>query len=545
MNEAPETAQTVQEPTLPLAGLENWAGSAEADGAANNGDEPPASEPKGRPRFRPIDRRQVRLVQLDVEALVGPDHPVRAIWQLVQQLDLEAYEQPIRAVEGVAGRTPHDVRVLISVWVYAFSMGVTSGREIERLFAYEPGLRWLSGDEKIGYHTLNNFRSQNEEALQQLFVTVLGVARAEGLIELKRAMQDGTKIRASAGSDSFRREKHIEEALAEAQEHVEQLLKAEAEANPQQSARQAAARRRAAEERVEKLKAASEALKQVEQTRKKKGKDPEQARASLTDPQARIMKQGGGGTRPAYNAQAVVDGKEGFITAAFVSPSSSDAQLLRQGVAAVEHNLGQKPKEIVADAGYTTQGNIAEMAEEQIEFYGSLPDPEKLKARNRTRDGPSAEFRGEAFPHDPTTDTCTCPEGKTLVSIGREVKEKTGRVVNVYRATAADCAGCPLKPQCCPKARRHGRTVRRTEEVGVLRTFREKMQTEEARAIYRERSQRAEFPFALIKQRFGLRQFRLRGLVKVGLEWLWACLTFNILQWIRLRSRSQPAQATT
>lgn len=538
MNEAAETSTAPsREPLLPLEGLQDWVRSEPEEGAAV-GEEPVASEEKGRPRFRPIDRSQVRLVQIDVEALVGADHPVRGIWQLVEQLDLEGYEQPIRAVEGVAGRTPHDVRLLISVWVYAFSLGVTSGREIERLLAYEPGLRWLSGDEKIGYHTLNDFRSQNAEALKQLFVEVLGVMRAAGLVELKRVMQDGSKVRAAAGSDSFRRKKHIEEALEEASEHVEELLKAEAEANPQQSAQQAAARKRAAEERKEKLQAAQEALQQVEQTRKKKGKDPDQARASVTDPDARTVRQEGGGTQSGYNAQNVVDAQTGVIAACFVSQSSSDAPLLNRGLDEVEQNLGVRPSEMVADAGYTTKRNITEMAQQGIDYYGSLPD---LKQRDSSRLDP--EFRGDAFRHDSESDTCLCPAGKRLVHFSEHDDEKTGQTTHTYRAPVKECVACPLKSKCCPNANKTGRSVRRIVEGEVLREFRKKMQTDEARAVYRQRSQRAEFPFAVIKQRMGLRQFRLRSLVKVGMEWTWACLTFNILQWIRLRSRPKCALA--
>jgi hypothetical protein len=69
--------------------------------------------------------------------------------------------------------------------------------------------------------------------------------------------------------------------------------------------------------------------------------------------------------------------------------------------------------------------------------------------------------------------------------------------------------------------------------------FLERMQTDQAKAIYRQRSEVAEFPHAWIKTKLGIRQFRLRGLVKVGLEAIWACLTYNIQQWIRLSWRQK------
>ena len=75
----------------------------------------------------------------------------------------------------------------------------------------------------------------------------------------------------------------------------------------------------------------------------------------------------------------------------------------------------------------------------------------------------------------------------------------------------------------------------RAEEVPAVAAFRVKVATEEAKQIYRQRGAVAEFPNAWIKTKIGLRQFRLRGLAKVIMETLWACLTYNIQQWIRLR----------
>jgi hypothetical protein len=84
--------------------------------------------------------------------------------------------------------------------------------------------------------------------------------------------------------------------------------------------------------------------------------------------------------------------------------------------------------------------------------------------------------------------------------------------------------------------------VRRVADPAVV-SFMEKMKTEEAKKIYKQRSGIAEFPHAWIKEKIGLRQFRLRGLLKVGMESLWACLTYNIQQWIRLCWRPKLAKA--
>ena len=95
---------------------------------------PPSATPSvpARPRVKPVDRSQLTWQMLDVERLIDPDHAARAIWELVGQVKLEGFYAPIEAVEGTAGRTPWDPRLLVSLWIYAYSRGISSAREIAR-----------------------------------------------------------------------------------------------------------------------------------------------------------------------------------------------------------------------------------------------------------------------------------------------------------------------------------------------------------------------------------------------------------------------------
>ncbi len=85
-------------------------------------------ERRGKPRFEPIDRKQLFWRMVDVERLIGEDHPARAIWEFVGKLDLSDYTGEIRAVEGKAGRPALNPQLLISLWVYAYGQGVGSAR---------------------------------------------------------------------------------------------------------------------------------------------------------------------------------------------------------------------------------------------------------------------------------------------------------------------------------------------------------------------------------------------------------------------------------
>lgn len=105
-----------------------------------------------------------------------------------------------------------------------------------------------------------------------------------------------------------------------------------------------------------------------------------------------------------------------------------------------------------------------------------------------------------------------------------------------YKASEQDCQSCPAKAECCPRAK-YGRGIEKYEPLPDVSEFRQKMQTDEAKDIYRTRSQVAEFPNLWIKTKFGLRQFNVRGLTKVRIESLWAAITYDIQHWIRLRWR--------
>jgi len=144
----------------------------------------PAAPKPARPRVQPVNRTQLTWARVDLEGLIEQNHPARAIWAFVEQLNLEPFYGPIEAVEGVAGRTPWDPRLRVSIWIYAYSRGISSAREIERRCGYEPAFQWLCGLEPINHHTLSDFRVAPGQALTELFANALWVLSEEGLVPL-------------------------------------------------------------------------------------------------------------------------------------------------------------------------------------------------------------------------------------------------------------------------------------------------------------------------------------------------------------------------
>jgi transposase len=489
-----------------------------------------------RPRVKAVNRSQLTWQMMDVERLIELDHPARAIWELSGRVKLDGFYAPIEAVEGSAGRTPWDPRLLVSLWIYAYSRGISSAREIARRCSYEPAFQWLCGLEEINHHTLSDFRVDHDASLRELFVQVLGVLSSEGLVSLERVMHDGTRIKACAGADSFRREERLKEHLEAARKQVETMGDPREEQEP---SRKREARERALRERQQRLEQALEEVQKVRQAKRSQHK--EQARASQSDPQARIMKQSNGGYAPSYNVQLTTEASHRIIVGTEVTQSGSDVVHLIGAVAQVQANLGQKPAQVVVDGGFTSAENILTMVEQGVDLIGPLAEGNLSWAGQQRQRGVSEKFDLEKFSYDAKENIYRCPAGEILRHKGREFVP--GAVIHKYTAKIEICAACQFRPECCPGNHYHGRSITRAERSPILQQFAEKMETEAAKAIYRQRGAVAEFPNAWIKDKLGLKQFRLRGLIKVRLEILWAALTYNIQQWIRLSWRTKLAVA--
>jgi transposase len=491
------------------------------------------------PRLRLINRQQMLLRTVDVEQLIEPEHPARSIWEFVGRLNLDAFYQTVRSFEGCAGRSAFDPHLLISIWIYAYSRGVGSAREISRLCEIDPAFQWLTGMESINHHTLSDFRVDHCAALDELFTQVLGLLSHEGLITLERVMQDGTKVRAQAQGKTFCKEDRIQQHLDAARRHVQAM------GDPKQeppSDHRGQAKLRAALERVGKL---ERALKEVEALRAAKMEDKRgyEPRVSTTDPDARIMKTSDGGFAPGFNMQVVTDAHMGLVADVRVTQDVNDKHQLLPGMEGLASRLQQKPKQVVADGDFTTNLSVIQMAEHGIDFFGSWnPGPAGQQHIKPDWRGIHPEFQRGAFRYDSAQDHYVCPAGKLLV-LGKINKLPHGGEDRFYKATRADCGPCENRDRCCPHYASRGRIITRRVEPAVVTAFKMKMETAAAKAVYKQRSQIAEFPFAWIKEKLGLRRFHVRGLIKAGTEALWVCLTFNIQAWIRFQSKASAANA--
>lgn len=417
----------------------------------------------GTPRLQHPERAQIKFRACCWNDLLPADHEARLVWAYVLGLDLSPLYARIKAVQRNVGRPPIDPRILFALWLYATLRGVGSARELDRRCDGQQGevpFQWICGDVTVNYHTLADFRTAHVELLDQTLTTSVAALLHEGLVTLERVAQDGMRVRASAGSSSFRRKPTMQELLAEAEAQVA-ALKEELNTDPAaESRRQQAARERAARERAERIQAALGQFAAAEAAKKPADKD--KARVSTTDPEARVMKMANGGFNPAYNVQFATDTQSQIITGVDVINSGSDRGQLAPMIEQHEERYEERPTEMLVDGGYTKLEAIATAADQGTTVYAPVQQSKKA----------------DVDPHTP-----------------------------------------------------------RADDAPAVAAWRERMATDEAKEIYKERAATAECVNAIARNR-GLQQFRVRGRPKVLAVVLWYVLAHNLMRAVTLREQS-------
>ena len=271
----------------------------------------PAAGPPPPPRLR---RSEPRADRQCVHARLrrppqGPRCPYR-LDRLSASWDLSQFLDTIRARGEDPGRAATDPRILIALWLYAATQGVASARELDRLCRQSDPYRWICGDVSINYHTLSDFRVGHKEALDDLLTQMLTVLIHAEVVSVERIAQDGTRVRVSAGTSSFKRRDTLEQARQKAEAHLKIIERQAERLEDETTTRKKKAQHRAAKEKLERIEAALKELAKVEQAKAEQKDKPSKKnapRASTTDPDTRFMRMPDGGTRPAVNVQLAVD----------------------------------------------------------------------------------------------------------------------------------------------------------------------------------------------------------------------------------------------
>lgn len=380
-----------------------------------------------------LDRNQLRWEAFDLESLIAEDHAARVIWELSGRFDLRRFEQDCKTKEGEAGRPCWPARLLVSIWVYSYTLGIASARAIERMMSHEPGLRWLAAGEQINHHTLADFRVGYKEALENLFAQFLALLETTGLVDLSTLLQDGTKVRAVAGKRSLHRRKTLEKRVRQARQVVRKLDEEAAGEEQAVDEKRRAAQTRAVREALSRAEAALEELKKLEKVAAPGERD--QIRVSDSEPEARKMKHPDGGWAPSYNVQVTTEAQSRMIVATGVTTAANDTHELMPALERVKENCGALPERVIADNGYASRHNVEQTTEQNVELIAPWKEDTSREAGACARNGIRREFAPSAFRTQYGGKKLMCPAGKTLVVI--EQKKQHGLLMNVFQARAS------------------------------------------------------------------------------------------------------------
>ena len=464
-----------------------------ADGAAGL----KRSMPQGAPRVQSAVRNQVELRACDLDASLPADHQARAVWAFVQSRDLQALYARIRAVEGSVGRAPIDPAILMSLWLYAVLDGVGSARELDRLCDSDDAYRWLCGGVGVNHHTLSDFRVKHTLWLDEQLTRIVAALLSQGLVSMNRVAHDGMRVRADAGAASFRRRETLEQLMQDAKGQV-QALKLEVGDDPGAGTRRVrAARQRAATEREQRIGHAIEAMNELDKSLSGKSKKRQADTAQ-------------GETAP---TETTLDGQSASEqTAERRSKDSSQAKKPKEPRVSTTDHEARVMK--MADGGFRPAFN-AQLAVDTVTLIITGVDLIN-----------SGSDMNQMLPmHEQHQDRYARVPEQWLADGGfakhDHIEQLDARATHVFA------------PVVAPRDKQRDRHERLPGDSDALGQWRERMGTDEAKQIYKERAASIECTNAHLRNR-GLQRFNVRGLCKARAVLLWHALAHNLKRMMAL-----------
>ena len=426
--------------------------------------------------FQPYAPKQQLLLPPALQDWLPEDHLAYFISDTVDQLDISSIVEKYRT--GGSGNTAYHPSMMLKLLIYAYCSGVFASRRIARSVHENIAFRVLAAGQFPGFRSIGRFRHDHINEFQDLFVQVVQIATATGLVKMGQLSIDGTKIKANASKHKAMSYGRMRDDERKLREEIKALTKAAVNADelddeefgehfdgdevPEELAR-----------RESRLQAIQEAKRQLEERKrdeadrqqaedkdlekkgkphrrggKKKSGTPEpKDQINFTDPDSRIMKSGNG-YEQAFNAQIAIDDEVQLIVAAEVTQEPSDIRQLLPVLDAAIENVESTPNSLLADAGYLSEENLEGLDERAVEGY---------------------------------------------LAIGRKTKNRK-------------------ISDKCPATQRMQR----------------KLKTKRGAKQYAKRKHKVEAPIGWIKRCMGFRVFSMRGIAKVRGEFALVCLAMNL-----------------
>lgn len=451
-----------------------------------------------------------------IDEYVDENNAVRAIDAYVEMLDVVALGFSKAALNSADGQPAYHPKLLLKIYVYGYLNKIRSSRKLEIETKRNIEMMWLCANLKPSYKTIADFRKENSKPLKKVFREFVLLCKEVELIDGSLVAVDGAFLRANASKNRLIMKKNVEKDLQTINANIEEYLKTLEYADAQ-------------EKKEKNLKPPTDDL---DKMKKRKTKLDQEIKLleemglnqyNRTDPDAKLM------VKPAhnlmaYNAQIAVDSKYKFIVATDVS-GDKDIDKLSQMAHHIKEVTQNDAMVLTADAGYYNSKEIKKCVGENINVYvPSIHRSYMQKAKGK--------YTREAFVYQQNTDSYLCPNGQYLIR-STATQYKNGKVNHVYQGNSSMCQGCLLRSACLPDKTAFKKLFR-WEDEGVIEQHLEKMQTEEAKVIMKQRAALCEHPFGTIKRALGWDHFLVRGKEKVSGENALIMFTYNFKRLLNL-----------
>ena len=487
--------------------------------------------------FKDYSPNQILLLPPSLEEMIDPNHPVRVVNQVIDSLDIDLL---IKKYKG-GGCSSYHPRLLLKALVYGYLTNNYSSRKIEQALKVNIHFMWLSGMSYPDHNTINRFRCDRlSGVLKKVFSQVVLLLVEKGVITLKEAYLDGTKIEANANRYTFvwgrsitKSKERIKKQLDELWAYAESVAKEELENNEpvyfekidQDSIRQTisiinnALKDKPVNKKVkQKLDYASkhwpENLNKYEQQEKHLGN---RNSYSKTDQDATFMRMKedhmlNGQLKPGYNWQ--ISTQNQYILGYTIHQTTNDTTTLQSHMESLKKSLGQMPETLVADAGYGSDENYEYLEKNNVEAFVKYQYFHKEQSK-KWKDDP---YRSENLPYNENDDSYTCPMGQKMNFIKEKIKVTDNGFRQIKRLyQAQNCNGCPMRKAC--NKSKGDRVIEINQRLNHYKSIIRKRLTSERGIKYRsQRPVDVEAVFGIIKGNRNYRKFLLRGLEKVEIE---------------------------
>lgn len=453
-------------------------------------------------------------------------HPARAIDEIIERLNLDRCNEKYRHTPGEAA---YDVRGMVKILIYAYMRGLTSSREMARQCEENIAFQFLTRGQRPDFRTIALFRRKRRHLLRWVFKKTVALAQQMGIVRLGLVALDSVKLPADASAGKKMTVAQLNEELKKLDAYLGRVETSDRQEDGQYGSEargdELPADVAGAQQRKEKLEKALAILQQRQAAAKEKPPND----VSVVDPEAPWVKKAGRVVR-GYSGQVAADSEHQVIVSIKATAEPVDFDQLNPMLQTIEKTTGQAPDKLVADSGYYTDDAVLEASKGKTDCY--VPDSQTASQLNHPKrsEKEQAAYQVNRFAYAEENDEFVCPQGKRL----RFVRNHThhGRPAKIYRC--ADCNICPVRAMCTGHSSGFRSIDVRADHVQVGR-IREKVKTEDGKAIYKKRKAIIEPIFGRWQHNWGIRRLRLRRLTGFSIELHLLAIGHNLTKLFRLQ----------